>query len=461
MTDRPALTVLDGKYELGEVLGTGGMGTVYRATHLVLGCPVAVKLMHGTTDASTTGRFLREARLAAAARHPNVVSILDFGTTPEGAPFMVMELLEGKSLADLLDHGPRLSVEAQVAIIEQVLSGLDAVHRAGIVHRDLKPANVFVTHLEDGRPFARLLDFGISFSITPTAELERGRFGTDTHDIIGTPEYMSFEQAEGRADVDVRADVYAVGVMLYEMLSGGQLPYSDVNPGAVLFKIFSGNHVPLAMLRPDLPELSAVVAQALQSDRDNRPPTARAFRRAILQAHGRYERSDPEIEIELSDPAPAAPLVSTPDRPTLDADSLGHTRSSIPMVRRWRTPMVLGLMGIAATVIVAAIAAGTPGSAIAGTPGSRALSPDGSSSGIAVGSADAMTTVSIASVPSAPDIEDPSPDSGGEESPREEDIRAAAVRPAPLAAASRPAVRASRPERAHRRAGEVIRQLDF
>jgi serine/threonine-protein kinase len=457
-------TILAEKYELGDVLGTGGMGTVYRATHLVLGCPVAVKLMHGTTDASMAGRFLREARLAAAARHPNVVGILDFGTTPDGVPFMVMELLEGTSLADLMDHGAPLNVDAQVAIIEQVLSGLDAVHRAGIVHRDLKPANVFVTPLEDGPPIARLLDFGISFSVHPSADLERGRFGTDAHSIIGTPEYMSLEQAEGRPDVDVRADVYAVGVMLYELLSGGQLPYSDPNPGSVLFKVFSGEHTPLSAIRPDLPELCAVVEQALQRDREHRPPTAHALRRAILHAHGRYERSEPEIELI---PKAAPPRSSVPSmRPILAPDSITAMGPSIPMLRRWRTPVMFGLAGLALAVLAGSTLASDPAVSVAEVPVAATTrdhdSPPSLAARARVGSdIREATTVSVVSVPSAPILEGVRIEatSHSEESARPArglaDHDAARARPS----IARPAE--SRPERTRPRAGEVIRELDF
>ncbi len=277
-------TILAGKYLLEELIGTGGMGTVYRAQHLVLGSPVAVKLMHRSQDPLLAERFLREARIAAAARHPNVVSILDFGTTEDDQPFMVMEFLEGRALSDYIESPGSLSLEAQLSIITQILSGLDAVHRAGIIHRDLKPANIFVTQLEDGTYFARLLDFGISFSVDPESALRRGRFGTDAQLIIGTPEYMSFEQAQGQADIDERADVYAMGVILYELLSGGHIPYADANPGGVLFKIFAGQHVSLAHLRPDVPALAAVIERALSNDREARPASAQQLRRELLAA---------------------------------------------------------------------------------------------------------------------------------------------------------------------------------
>lgn len=336
-TSDPVL--LAGKYRLEEVIGTGGMGTVYRATHILLQHPVAVKVLKiQGADPLLAERFLREARVAAAVRHPNVVDIVDFGTTPEGQPFMVMEFLEGMSLWQRMCDTPPLTVDQSVQIIAQVLLGLDAVHRAGIIHRDLKPANIFVSPHDDGSLFARLLDFGISYSIDPDSHLRRGQFGTDERLIVGTPEYLSPEQAEGRPDVDVRGDVYAIGVILYELLTDGLLPYSDPNPGGVLFKVMSGGHVPLARLRPDLPELAQVVDAALSFDRDARPATARDLRRMLLSAcgltadlSGTFARIS---DVGLRTPQPIArrtPLGAFSERPTETTaapravDAVAHT----------------------------------------------------------------------------------------------------------------------------------------
>jgi serine/threonine-protein kinase len=284
--------LLEGKYRLGEELGSGGMGVVYRARHLVLERDVAVKLMHVSGDSQLAGRFLREARVAAAVRHQNVVDVLDFGTTRDGRPFMVLELLEGRSLADALDAVEQdravegritLGVAERIDVIAQLLSGLEAVHRAGMVHRDVKPANVFLTPRGDGGWFARLLDFGISFAIAPGSDNSRGRFGTVDGLILGTPEYMSAEQCEGRPDVDARSDLYSVGVMLYELLSG-VLPYSSPHPGAVLRDVMLGKHVPFHVLRPDLSELALLIEDAISNDRARRPQTAALFRERLIAA---------------------------------------------------------------------------------------------------------------------------------------------------------------------------------
>ena len=281
--------LLSGEYRLGALLAVGGMGSVWSGTHVALGRPVAVKFLDvpdPVRDPART-RFLREARLAAAVRHPNVVDIIDFGVTDRGEPVMVMELLDGDTLATHTKAGPHLTTHESVEIMAQVLSGLDAVHRAGVLHCDIKPANIIVERTpETDAPFARLLDFGVAYAADPRSELSRGRFGTDAHSVFGTPEYMSPEQAEGQTDLDARVDVYAVSVILYELLSGAS-PFQDDHPGRVLFRVMLGNHVPLVTLCPDLPALAAVVEQGMARDREARPSTARALRRALLAAAGR------------------------------------------------------------------------------------------------------------------------------------------------------------------------------
>lgn len=317
----PAETILGGKYSLGPVIGSGGMGTVYRGTHVLLGRAVAVKLMHPSGDPLMGERFLREGQVAAAARHPNVVDILDFGTSETGQPFMVMELLEGRSLREVIEEGPALSLDDQIDIFAQILAGLDAVHRAGIVHRDIKPANVFLGIREDGTWHARLLDFGISFSIDPGSRLRRGQFGTDARLVIGTPEYMSLEQCEGRPDVDARADVHAMAVLMYEVLTG-EMPYSDPNPGAVLYKVITGKHTPLVELRPDIPEIAAVIEEAMSSDRDARPASARIFRRRLMEAAGRPVDPGSFRSLPPLGPSSIAPSVSASQTPARAALAL-------------------------------------------------------------------------------------------------------------------------------------------
>ncbi len=278
---RPGL-VLDGKYRLEERIADGGCASIWSATHVTLDRPVAVKFietqMTGRKE-DRVDRFLREAKVAASIRHKNVVDILDFGVGQEGIsePYMIMELLDGKAL-DVLLSQTALSTYDTVGIIRQVLSGLDAVHAAGIVHRDMKPGNVFVTEDGDGL-FARVLDFGIS----------QGADEVDDHIVVGTPEYMSPEQAYGRA-IDWRSDLYSVGVMLYEML-GKQLPFVDPDPVRVLQLLVENRPTSIASLRPELPALCEIIETAMSSDPSHRFQSAREMQRALLDAIGLVDPS--------------------------------------------------------------------------------------------------------------------------------------------------------------------------
>ncbi len=268
--------VLGDKYRLERPIASGGMASVWAATHVTLDRPVAVKFVDARIVADhdeRLDRFLREAKVAASIRHKNVVDILDFGVHGEAdaaEPYMVMELLEGEALDVRLARGP-LSTEEIVRVGSQLLSGLEAVHTAGIVHRDVKPANVFVTEDGDGL-FVRVIDFGIS----------QGE--GDAHDgtVIGTPEYMSPEQAFGDP-LDLRSDLYSVGVLLYELLAGF-LPFDAPDPRQVLALVVTGKPIALVHARPDLPALCAVVDKAMSRRSSDRYGSAREMQRALLAA---------------------------------------------------------------------------------------------------------------------------------------------------------------------------------
>jgi serine/threonine-protein kinase len=261
------------------------MARVWRAMDRTLRRAVAVKFMflrEGRDRRTMIDRFLREARIAAAVRHANVVDILDFGTTEDGSPFMVMELLEGESLQARLAREPALGLGELVAIAAGVLDGLGAVHRAGIVHRDLKPENVFLVD-EGGEVRPKLLDFGVSRE-TDTRSGRRSALTTSDGHLVGTPEYMSPEQARGLPDVDWRSDLYSMGVVLYEALTG-QLPYRCDAVGDLIIEIVGGNAPTVAAIRPELGEaLSDVIARAMYAKREDRFQSAREMRDALLAA---------------------------------------------------------------------------------------------------------------------------------------------------------------------------------
>jgi len=282
--------VIAGKYRLDRPLGEGGMGTVWRAVHVTLGQPVALKALDvsGPRADAARRRFLREARVAAKVRHRHLVYVNDFGETEDGAPFMAMELLEGQTLAERLVGGPTLTVGELLRIAEGCLAGLAAVHEAGIVHRDLKPQNVFLARDAEGE-IPKLLDFGLSLG----ADGGEGRV-TREGAIVGTLEYLSPEQARAQPDVDARSDLYAMGALLYEALSG-EPPFTAATPADLLVAILHEEPVPLVAVRPELGEpLSAVVMRALSRDPAARFAGARQMREALTDALARFPEAAAE-----------------------------------------------------------------------------------------------------------------------------------------------------------------------
>ncbi|MFK8000496.1 MAG: serine/threonine-protein kinase [Polyangiales bacterium] len=263
------------RYRIMGVLGEGGMGTVFRAEHLASGRRVALKQLRPeqSFDSTAVERFQREARAATATGHENVVKVLDVGFDELGAPFIVMELLAGITLAErLLDQG-RVGVDETVEIACQILAGLDAVHAQKIVHRDLKPGNIFLTPRG-----LKILDFGIS-KFHPGEVVEEAAI-TRTGATMGTPHYMSPEQARGARNIDHRADLYALGVILHEALSGKR-PYATSNYHALLREIISGERPRLDRVLGVPQTVSDVVHRAMQSDPGDRFQSAQEMRDAL------------------------------------------------------------------------------------------------------------------------------------------------------------------------------------
>jgi len=268
--------VLDGKYRLDALLAEGGMGAVYRATHVMLGKTVAIKLIRSAIVASPeiVRRFQREARAATALNHPNIVSVYDLGQTPDGTLYIAMEYIDGPSLKTLIQSGRAIPVARTIAILRQVASALATAHRHNIVHRDLKPHNIMLAAGPDGSEVAKLVDFGIAKTFDESTQL------TSAGSALGTPYYMSPEQIEGRA-VDARCDIYALGIILYEMLVG-EVPFADQSTPAVLVKQLKERPI-----RPSLknaavpPALEAIALRCLEKDPDQRFQTADAFAAAL------------------------------------------------------------------------------------------------------------------------------------------------------------------------------------
>jgi serine/threonine-protein kinase len=270
---------IDGRYRIDNRIGAGGMGTVYRATRLLIGDEVAIKILHrDLADANSSERFRREAQAAARLKHPNAVSIYDFGISTDGLQYLVMELVEGESLRERLNHGP-LDFATAAEVTSQVCAALDEAHRRQIIHRDIKPDNILLyANADDLR--VKVLDFGIAKLRDDTA----GHL-TQTGSVMGTPHYMSPEQCLGE-ELDPRADIYSVGIVLYEMLCG-RVPFNSPVSTAVVVQHVSQPPPSLRSINPLVPEVvEEVVLHAIQKDRSTRPPTAGALAQELIAALG-------------------------------------------------------------------------------------------------------------------------------------------------------------------------------
>jgi eukaryotic-like serine/threonine-protein kinase len=276
--------VLDGKYRVERLLGEGGMGAVAKATHLLRRAPVALKFMSGAVLSlqGAVERFVNEGVAASQIDSDHVVKVFDVGRLPSGAPYLVMEYLEGCDLGQLLEReGQLIAPTRAIHFTLQILRALQTAHAAGIVHRDMKPSNCFVIN-KDGEPdFIKLVDFGIS-KVRATDDAQ-GAHLTRTNSALGTPLYMSPEQARSPRDVDHRTDLYSVGAILYEMLTG-RTPYTAESGEytEILFKIFTTEPAPLQSIRPDIPVgIANAVHRALLRDRDARFGSAAEMAEAL------------------------------------------------------------------------------------------------------------------------------------------------------------------------------------
>jgi serine/threonine protein kinase len=263
-------TLLGDRYRIDELIGAGGMGTVYSATHMGIDRKVAVKVLHPVYSnmPAVVQRFRHEARAASKIGHPNIIQIFDSGETEQGAIYFAMEHLAGQDLAEALSEEQRLSIDRTLRIGTQISEAVGAAHKAGIIHRDLKPENIFLVPQDGQLDFVKVLDFGIATN----AHLEESRKERLTNPgmAMGTPEYMSPEQAAGKG-CDHRADIYAVGAILYEMLTG-RPPHQGKNLLEVLTAKATEPVIPLRELRIDVPDsLARIIEWTLETNPENRP----------------------------------------------------------------------------------------------------------------------------------------------------------------------------------------------
>lgn len=325
--------VVGGKYRVKRLLGHGGMGSVYKAENTTIGRTVAVKILHPhlADDGVTLARFQREARAAAGIEHPHVVDVLDMGLDKGGAPFIVMEYVRGKSAARILREVEQWDISRACFVVGQVLDALHAVHQRGVVHRDLKPENILVTTVEGRADYVKLFDFGVATFMesaqSATHEL------TPTGRAMGTPYYASPEQLGGLSRRDPRIDVYAVGVVLYELLCGSR-PFNAEAFVELCRQVLEDEPPPMRVFRRDVPpELEAVVFQAMHKRLEDRIQNARAFHEALVPFG-----AEPLPE-EFDDPT---------DTFTIDLRDLRMRERESDLTRRRtatsRAPDVLGLV---------------------------------------------------------------------------------------------------------------------
>ncbi len=276
--------ILGDRWVLVEKIDAGAMGEVFRAEHQVLGHAVAVKVLlpEMTRDQGAIERFLREARIAAKLRHPNVVRVEDYGLSGDGRPYLVMELLHGESLARCLARTPRLHPRVVLGIVRQIADALDTAHAAGIVHRDLKPENIFLCG-QGEPPKLKVLDFGVAKF---TDALAAGGSATASNTLVGTPKYMSPEQARASRSLDGRSDLWALGILTYEMLTGRH-PFEGEAIAELLVAILTHPIGPPSGARPALPvDVDGWCVRALARNRAERFANGHALAEALASALG-------------------------------------------------------------------------------------------------------------------------------------------------------------------------------
>jgi serine/threonine protein kinase len=360
--------ILAGKYQIVGFLGEGGMGTVWRAHSLLLDVDVAIKVLHrehGGGDASE--RLLREARATASLGHPAIVRVFDFNETDTGEPFLVMELLEGISLADWMDRNGRMPAAEAVRTLLPIADALVAAHAHGVIHRDVKPNNIVLVPDGVDTYLPKILDFGIAKLLTT----ESGRVITEEGAVLGSLEYMSPEQAEGKLEVGEQTDVWALSVVLYELVTGRR-PFTGATLTAVLASLRTGRPTPTIQLGVGDEELWEIIARGLQKSRAARWPDMRTFGTALASwaiqrgittdatatslAHRWLARSSQPPEVPVSEPwlssGPPSPDPSAPARlGTLETTYAAAVR--LPL-RRTRTLFATALATLVAVPVLLA-----------------------------------------------------------------------------------------------------------
>jgi serine/threonine protein kinase len=359
-------TLVDGRYRIDAQIGEGGMGVVYKAKHVALNKTLALKILRGdmAKDPEAVQRFMQEAQAATSIGHENIVDISDFGTLPDGAAYFVMEFLDGHSLAALIKRGGSIPTRDALQILRQIASALGAAHLRGIVHRDLKPDNVFVLSRGELENFVKVLDFGIAKVSTSKNKL------TQTGMVFGTPHYMSPEQAAGQG-VDARTDVYALGVIMYEMFTG-HVPFDADTFMGVLTKHMFEKPAPMfgGESSRQLGALEEITLRALEKKPENRYESMAALvvdLERVMGGAGPRHVADPEASVGLADalePRSKTELnmILQSERPASDSEPV------LPSSPRWPYLLAGAVVVLAAALGIGFALRGGDGKSTASQP---------------------------------------------------------------------------------------------
>lgn len=318
--DRLVGETLDGRYLVLRKIGEGGMGVVFAARHAVIERPLAIKVLKREVmrDAATIKRFVQEAKAASRIGHPNIVDVTDFGTTPDGMTYSVMEYVDGVTLSRAIKDRAPMPAEQAIPIAQQIGRALGAAHDKGIVHRDLKPENVFLVDRDERIDFVKIVDFGIA-KVQPIEGKAEGPRLTRVGSVFGTPEYMAPEQAAGRSDTDRRVDIYALGTILYELTVGTTPHKSDSTVRTIAMQMLDPI-VPPSQVRPDLSipkSLELSIMKALAKKREERYQTMAEFVAALDEVTQHIKNSSslpklpPGADDPLLTPVPMPPVIGT------------------------------------------------------------------------------------------------------------------------------------------------------
>ena len=387
--------VLAGKYRIEERLSAGGMGTVYRGTHVLMDKTVAVKVLNPSlaADEKIVARFSREARAASKISHPHALSVTDFGEAENGVVFLVMEYLDGQTLKQVIRQEGPMPLPRAVEILRQVGGALDAAHGEGVVHRDLKSDNIMLLS-SSGTDYAKVLDFGIAKIKEPEGAYDPGLTAPDL--VIGTPQYMSPEQCSQSPDIDARSDIYSLGIILYEMLVG-HVPFTGGSPTSIMLQHLQHQAPSVLAERGDLPEaIGRVVARALEKRPEDRYQTvgelvedftiAAGMEPAGVSSSASHRPVEPPTAQQLADEAdeetlvrrrvarplspPIAPPISAPAAPQFVVPLPSQVPPANPSFNPWKIliPSMIGLLVIFGVIYAFSRNASPTGATPSGSP---------------------------------------------------------------------------------------------